>query len=62
MFFVTIALAVAAGVFFEAGNSHVPWAGEVCRYGDVFCHHPSWLGIAAMLSLIWAMFLRVDRL
>jgi hypothetical protein len=35
---------------------------QVCRYGDIFCMNPSWLVIAAVLSIIWAFFLRVDRL
>jgi hypothetical protein len=62
MFFVTVVLALGAAIFFGAGTNNAPWADQVCRYGDVFCQHPSWLGIAAMLSLIWALFLRVDRL
>jgi hypothetical protein len=62
MFIVTLILTLATAVFFGAGNNSGPWADQVCRYGDVFCQHPSWLGIAAILSLIWALFLRVDRI
>ncbi|NVN88835.1 MAG: hypothetical protein HXX15_22395 [Rhodopseudomonas sp.] len=62
MFLVTVILAIAAGVFYGAGDNTGPWADQICRYGDVFCQHPSWLGIAAMLSLIWALFLKVDRI
>jgi hypothetical protein len=62
MFFVTAILTLAAGIFFGAGINHAPWANQICRYGDVFCEHPSWLGVAALLSLIWALFLKVDRL
>jgi ABC-type transport system involved in multi-copper enzyme maturation permease subunit len=62
MLFVATILMLAAGIFFGAGNNNAPWANQVCSYGSAFCQHPSWLGIAALLSLIWAMFLRVDRL
>ncbi len=62
MFLVTLLLGIAAGLFFEAGQKNVPWADQVCFYGDVFCRHPSWVGIAALLSLIWALFLKVDRI
>ncbi|HEY0331731.1 MAG TPA: hypothetical protein VGC77_21870 [Rhodopseudomonas sp.] len=62
MFLVALVLAVSAGVFFGAGNSALPWSNDICRYGDVLCQHPSWVGIPAVLSLIWAFFLRVDRL
>jgi ABC-type transport system involved in multi-copper enzyme maturation permease subunit len=62
MFIVTVILTLATALFFGAGNNNAPWANQVCRYGDVFCQHPSWLGIAAILSLIWALFLRVDRI
>jgi hypothetical protein len=62
MFMVTLILAAATALFFGAGNNSGPWADPICRYGDVFCQHPGWLGIAAILSLIWALFLRVDRI
>jgi hypothetical protein len=62
MFLVTMILGFAAAVFYGAANNSGAWADQICRYGDVFCHHPSWLGIAAMLCLIWAFFLRVDRI
>jgi hypothetical protein len=59
---VTILLAAAAGVFYGAGYSRLPWSSEICGYGGMLCQHPSWLGVAAVLSLMWALFLRVDRL
>jgi hypothetical protein len=59
---VTILLATAAGVFYGAGYSQLPWSNEICGYGGTLCQHPSWLGVAAVLSLMWALFLRVDRL
>lgn len=62
MFFTTIILGIAAGVFYTARGSSSGWAMQVCQYGDLFCLHPSWLAIATLLSLIWACFLRVDRL
>ncbi|CAN5198022.1 hypothetical protein BH10PSE11_BH10PSE11_38530 [soil metagenome] len=62
MFLVAFVLAVAAGLFYEAGTNNAPWADQICLYGDVFCRHPTWVGVAALLSLIWALFLKVDRL
>jgi hypothetical protein len=62
VFIVAFLLAAAAAVFFSAGHGELPWSYQICRYGDVLCQQPSWLGIPALLSLIWALFLRVDRL
>jgi hypothetical protein len=62
MIIVTVLLAVAAGVVYGAGYSYLPWSGAICGYGGVLCQHPSWLGGAAVMSLVWALFLRVDRL
>ena len=62
MFIIAAILTFAAGVFYAASVNTTGWAMKVCRYGDIFCTNPSWLVIAAVLSLIWAFFLRVDRL
>jgi hypothetical protein len=62
MFMIAVILWVAAGVFYAASINSAGWAMQVCRYGDVFCLNPSWLVIAAVVSLVWACFLRVDRL
>jgi hypothetical protein len=62
MFVLTLLLAAAAGVFFGAGHGQVPWSSEICGYGGVLCQQPAWLWIPAVLSLIWGLFLRVDRL
>ena len=62
MIIVTLLLAVAAGVFFGAGYGHLPWSSQICSYGGVLCQQPSWVGVPAVLSLIWTLFLRVDRL
>ncbi|MET0708310.1 MAG: hypothetical protein ABWY82_15955 [Tardiphaga sp.] len=62
MFIIGIILSIAAAVFYAAGVNSAGWAIQVCRYGDVFCLNPSWLVIAAVLSLVWACFLRVDRM
>ncbi|MDB5656933.1 MAG: hypothetical protein JWQ94_4546 [Tardiphaga sp.] len=62
MFVIAAVLTFAAGVFYAASVNTTGWAMQVCRYGDIFCVNPSWLAIAAVLSLIWAFFLRVDRL
>ena len=62
MFIIASILTIAAGVFYAASINNTAWAMQVCRYGDMFCTNPSWLAIAAVLSAIWALFLRVDRL
>ena len=62
MFAIATLLTIAAGVFYAASVNTTGWAMKVCRYGDIFCMNPSWLITAAVLSLIWAFFLRVDRL
>jgi hypothetical protein len=62
MFIIASILTIAAAIFYAASVNHSGWAMQVCRYGDVFCLNPSWLVIAAVLSLIWAFFLRVDRM
>ena len=62
MFIIAALLTLAAGIFYAASVNTTGWAIQVCRYGDVFCVNPSWLVIGAVLSLIWALFLRVDRL
>jgi hypothetical protein len=51
-------LAVAAGLFYVAGNDGL-WTDPLCVYGGVFCEHPSWLGAAAILALLWGLFVKV---
>lgn len=62
MFFVAFALFAASGVFYLAGGRQAPsWTRPLCTYGDTFCQHPQWLLYAAVIALVWALFLRVDR-
>ena len=58
MYVVAFFLAVAAGLFYVAGSDGFGSA-TVCSYGDVFCQHPSWLGVGAILALVWAKFVSV---
>jgi hypothetical protein len=62
MFIIASIFSIAAGVFYAASVNSTGWAIQVCRYGDVFCLNPSWLVMAAAVSVVWALFLRVDRL
>ena len=62
MIFVATILTIAAGVFYGASVNNGIWADQVCRYGMMFCSQPAWLGVPALLSIIWALVLRVDRL
>jgi hypothetical protein len=62
MFIIASILTIAATIFYAAGINNSGWAMQICRYGDLFCVNPSWLIIAAVLSLVWGFFLRVDRM
>jgi hypothetical protein len=62
MFIIASILTIAAAIFYAAGINTSGWAMQICRYGDLFCVNPSWLIIAAVLSLVWGFFLRVDRM
>ncbi|MET0527045.1 MAG: hypothetical protein ABW003_01645 [Microvirga sp.] len=62
MLLISTVLTVAAGLFYAASVNSAGWAMQVCRYGDIFCMNPSWLITAAILSAIWACFMRVDRM
>jgi hypothetical protein len=61
MVFVTLLMAVATAAFYSAGNYGIG-GDQLCRYGEIFCVHPSWLGIPTLLLVIWTLFLRVDRI
>ena len=58
MYILAFILAVAAGVFYAAGADGL-WTDPVCVYGPSFCEHPEWLGAAAILALLWGLFVKV---
>jgi hypothetical protein len=58
VYVVAFILAVAAGLFYAAANDGL-WTDPICVYGGVFCDHPSWVGAAAILALLWGTFVRV---
>jgi hypothetical protein len=58
VYFAAFLLAVAAGLFYAAGADGL-WANPLCVYGGVFCDHPEWLGAAALLALLWAVFVKI---
>ena len=58
MYIVAIVLAVGSGAFYMAGSDGL-LADPLCRYGSMFCQHPSWLAVAAALSLVWAKLVSV---
>ena len=62
MFLIATLLVIAAGTFYAASITSSGWALQLCNYGDLFCAKPSWLAMAAVLAVIWACFMRVDRL
>jgi hypothetical protein len=51
-------LAVAAVLFYAAGADGL-WTDPLCVYGGAFCDHPSWLGAAAVLALLWGLFVSI---
>jgi hypothetical protein len=62
MFFVAFGLLAGSGLFYFASNRNAPsWTRPLCTYGDTFCQNPQWLLYAAAIALVWALFLRVDR-
>jgi hypothetical protein len=54
-------MAVATAAFYSAGDYGIG-GDQLCRYGEMFCVHPSWLGIPTLLLSIWTLFLKVDRI
>ncbi len=63
MFFVSVALFILAGMFYAASRGE--FSGQLrplCQYGDMFCVHPEWMAYAAAICLVWALFLKVDRI
>ena len=60
MLFVAGALAVLSGLFYAAGNNDIGSLGTtVCRYGDMFCDHPSYVLVAAVLAGLWGTFVSI---
>jgi hypothetical protein len=58
MFFVILVLIGTGGVFFFASatqNSGWYWSYQLCRQGEIFCEHPSWILIAAGVMLLFEM-------
>jgi hypothetical protein len=55
---VAVILAGATGLFYAAGTDGL-WRDPLCVYGGMFCDHPSWLGAAAILALLWAKFVSI---
>ncbi len=63
MFFVSVVLFILAGLFYAASRGE--FNGQLrplCQFGDVFCTHPEWMLYIAAICLVWALFLKVDRL
>ena len=58
MYIAAFILAVATGLFYAAGADGL-WTSTLCGYGAVFCEHPTWLGAAAILALLWGAFVSV---
>lgn len=60
MLFVAGALAVLAGLFYAAGHNDIGSLGTtMCQYGDVFCEHPSYVLVGAILAGLWGTFVSI---
>ena len=55
-------IASSALVYFASNRDAPSWTRPFCTYGDVFCQHPQWLLYVGAISLVWALFLKVDRI
>lgn len=63
MFVVAFFLAVASGAFYAAGNRQIGQLGDqLGRYGEFFCQQPGWLVLAAVITGVFGLVGRVDRL
>jgi hypothetical protein len=58
VYVVAFILAVASGLFYAAGSDGL-WTSTLCGYGSIFCEHPTWLGAAAILALLWGAFVSI---
>jgi hypothetical protein len=60
MNYVAAALVVLSGLFYGAGNHEIGSVGpQMCRYGSMFCDHPSYLLVAAALAAAWGTFVSI---
>ena len=63
MLMIATGIIASSGLFYFASSREAPgWTRPICQYGDTFCQHPQWLFYAGALTLIWALFLKVDRI
>jgi hypothetical protein len=61
MKFVAGALAILSGVFYAAGNNEIgSMSTTVCQYGDMFCDHPSYVFVGAVLAALWGTFVSIS--
>ena len=60
MYYVAGALAVLAGLFYAADHHEIGSLGvTMCRYGSMFCDHPSYVFVGAILAGLWATFVSI---
>ena len=60
MYFVAAVLAVAAGIFYAAGQHEIgSWSADVCRYGSTFCESPAYVLAGAILAALWGGFVSI---
>jgi hypothetical protein len=60
MKYVAGTLLVLSGLFYAAGNHEIgPIGLQMCKYGSMFCDHPSYVLVAAALAAAWGTFVSV---
>jgi hypothetical protein len=60
MYFVAVALAVLAALFYAAGQHEIgSWSADVCRYGSTFCDSPTYVLVGAILAGLWGAFVSI---
>lgn len=60
MFYIAGLLAALAGLFYVSGLNQIGDVGQqVCEYGSLFCEHPIYLLVAAVLMAAWSLVVSV---
>lgn len=61
MKFVAGALVILSGLFYMASHHEMGSVGAtMCQYGDMFCDHPSYVFVGAILAGLWGQFVSIS--
>jgi hypothetical protein len=60
MYYLAGLLVVISGILYAAGNQDIgSYSGSVCQLGGMFCDHPSYVFVGAILAAIWGTFVSI---